>query len=348
MRYNIVMRVVRIAAILSVLSLPAFALSIPPLTLQPTYGPAGTKVRIAQEAHFLPFEGPVEVTFGGVPATEVEIENSVILTAVAPPQVPAWVPVVVKWKGLSRTVQEKFGYWEEADRIIIPIAFESLPGNHGTRWSTEIWVHNNADHEIPVDRIVCHSFIGTFPCSDAPIYVPAGKSMRLPSRARDGRYPAMRLWPPLADSDKLHFTVQLRELSTDPYGPGVQIPVVHSKDMRKGRLSLTGVPTDPRFRSTLRIYSHLWATMHIHLRDAATGEDLHALAVEGWTITDVDPFTVHTFHELLEHPLVRSRERVRIDIEALSPYDGVPRYDVWAMLTLTDNLTQRVAVYTPQ
>lgn len=338
------MRVVRIAAILLV-SVPALA-QIPVLEIHPNYGPAGTKVRIAHFVGGFAFEEPVEVRFGDVPATSVTIEHAYSLVAVVPPQVPAWVGVTVRSQNITFSTTKKFGYLEEADPIIIPVAFDSLPGSYGTRWSTEIWVHNNADHAVPVDGIVCIAFIGVFPCSDAPIYVPAGKSIRLPSRARDGRYPAMRLWPPLADAGKLQFTVQLRELSTDPDGPGVQIPVVHGRDMREGHLSLTGVPSDARFRSTLRIYTHLWADVHIHVRDAATGEDLHALAIEGFRITDVDPFKVHTIHELLDHPLVRSRERVRIDIDALPAYNE--RHGVWAMLTLTDNATQRVAVYTPQ
>jgi hypothetical protein len=37
---------------------------------------------------------------------------------------------------------------------------------------------------------------------------------------------------------------------------------------------------------------------------------------------------------------VRSHEKVRIEVEAGSP--------VWALLTLTDNESQRVQIFTPQ
>ncbi|MBV8543818.1 MAG: hypothetical protein JO088_03645 [Acidobacteria bacterium] len=149
----------------------------------------------------------------------------------------------------------------------------------------------------------------------------------------------MTLRPPADHADRLHFTVRLREMSRDPDGPGTEIPVLRSRDFQQKKVWLSSIPTSSRFRSTLRVYTR-WYSVTVRVKDNASGEVLKEWLIPHYFPTDVDTLGTVTLAGLLEAPEVRSHERVRIEVESASP--------VWALLTLTDNESQRVQIFTPQ
>jgi len=221
--------------------------------------------------------------------------------------------------------------------ILIPVAVSGVDGHFGTRWVTEIWVYNDSDHDVPVDRVICTDLFGSRPCDPPPLYVPAKTAMRVPSRGRTGNQPYMVLRPPLADAPFLHVTAHLREESTDPGGAGMDIPIAFADDMRL-LVSIPGIPTDVRYRALLRVYTRA-ARVRVRTHDAATGTLLDARSVTRPIISDGDNFGTVNVHDLLAIPEIRAVERVRVEVECNDP--------AWAMVTLTDNATQRVSVYAP-
>jgi hypothetical protein len=113
---------------------------------------------------------------------------------------------------------------------------------------------------------------------------------------------------------------------------GTEIPIVREGDWVNDHIVLTGVPTDSRFRNTLRIYGQ---------------EPFQAVV----TIGNRAPvhLTLSQANGLFEVPYAiwgdfpRDGAPVRVTIESV-PND-VP---MWAMITVTNNETQLISTITPQ
>jgi hypothetical protein len=283
------------------------------------------------------FKAP-QVYFGVVPSPRVTVVNSDSIKAVAPAHAVGVVDVTVIDTDAILHTYSPFAFKPVLDQIIIPIAYQPIEANYGTRWASEISVFNDSDETVPIDPEVCDIFFW-FDCSQGARRVPPHSSMRIEPWSTQARYPELILRPPADHADNLHFTVRLRETSRDPDGPGTEIPVLRSRDFQQKQVWLTSIPTSTRFRSTLRVYTR-WYAVTVRVKDNATGELLKEWSIPRFYPTDSDPFGTVTIPGLLEAAEVRSHEKVRIEVEAGSP--------VWALLTLTDNESQRVQIFTPQ
>ena len=297
----------------------------------------GVEVIIRSNQHHQ-FKTP-QVFFGDVPSPRVTLVDPDTVKAVTPAHPRGLVALTVRDGDVVLRVFGPFAFVPVLEEILIPVAFQPIVTN-GTRWVSEISVFNDSDQTVSVDREEC-SFISLWSdCSQGARRIPPRSSMRIEPRFTYADQPAMFLRPPANQADHLHFSVRLRETTRDPDGPGTEIPVVRSRDFQKTQVWLPSVPVSVRFRSTLRVYTRSYFVV-VRVRDDATGDLLKEWSTPRLTPTDVDSFGTVTYPGLLEAPEVRSHERVRIEVEAL----GIP---VWALLTLTDNESQRVQIFTPQ
>jgi hypothetical protein len=262
-----------------------------------------------------------------------------VMFGIAPAHDPGFVTVTVTRHGQQLSTIEQFGYGV-TEPVLLPIAADALPGANGSRWSTEIWVHNDADHDVPIDPEYC-SFIGAYhPCSQPPARVAARSTMKLTGRG-SADYPYARLFPPVQDVDSLHFSIFVRDVSKDANEPATEIAAVRRRDLRNGRVVLPGIANDSRYRATLRLYSSA-DTIVVSIADAATGQILATRTLRQFFPTDIDPFSLVAIQDLLAPPELRGHDRLDVIIDT-TPYDHY-----WALLTLTDNITQRVMTFTPQ
>lgn len=288
--------------------------------------------------NFHRFKAP-RVFFGGVPSPRVTVVDPDYVKAVAPAHATGVVDVTVIDGDVFLRSFSPFAYESVLEEILIPIAYPPINANYGTRWVSEISIYNDSDDTVSVDRELCN-FIGLWSdCSQGARRVLPHSTMPIEPDLSSADYPWMLLHPPADHADRLHFTVRLRETSRDSDGPGTEIPVIRSRDFQQTKVWLPFVPVNVHFRSTLRVYTR-WYSVTVRVKDNATGELL-----KEWTIprpfpTDIDSFGMVTIPGLLEAAEVRSHERVRIEVESGSP--------VWALLTLTDNESQRVQIFTPQ
>jgi hypothetical protein len=297
----------------------------------------GTEITIRAN-NYHQFKAP-QVYFGLVPSPRVTVVNPDSIKAVAPAHAVGVVDVMVIDTDAILHTYSPFAFTPVLDQIIIPIAYQPIEANYGTRWASEISVFNDSDDTVPIDPELCN-FIGFWSdCSQGARRVSPHSSMRIEPWSNQANYPELILRPPADHVDNLHFTVRLRETSRDPDGPGTEIPVLRSRDFQRKQVWLTSIPTSTRFRSTLRVYTR-WYGVTVRVKDNATGELLKEWSIPRYYPTDSDPFGTVTIPGLLEAAEVRSHEKVRIEVEAGSP--------VWALLTLTDNQSQRVQIFTPQ
>jgi hypothetical protein len=292
-------------------------------------------IRSNQHHHFT----APQVFFGGVPSPRVTLADPDTVKAVAPAHARGLVDLTVRDGGVLLRTFGPFAYVPVLEEIVIPIAFQPIETN-GARWVSEISVYNDSDDTVSVDREECNFINLWSDCSQGARRVPPRSSMRIEPRYTSAYQPAMFLRPPANQADHLHLSVRLRETTRDPDGPGTEIPVVRSRDFQKTQVWLPSVPVSVRFRSTLRVYTRS-GQVTASVKDNATGELLKQWTAQRLIPTDIDSFGTVTFPGVLEAAEVRSHERVRIEVEDL----GFP---VWALLTLTDNESQRVQIFTPQ
>jgi len=283
------------------------------------------------------FKAP-QVFFGDVSSPRVTLVNPDIVKAVVPAHPRGLVALTVRDGDVVLSMFSPFAYVPVLEEILIPIAFQPIVTN-GTRWVSDISIYNDSDDTVSIDPEECN-FIGLWSyCSQGGRRVPPRSSMRIEPRFTSADRPAMFLYPPTDQADRLHLSVRLRETTRDPDGPGTEIPVVRSRDFKKLQVWLPSVPVSVRFRSTLRVYTRA-NFVTVRVKDNATGELLKEWTGRQFSPTDSDPFGTLTFPGLLEAAEVRSHEKVRIEVESWLP--------VWALLTLTDNESQRVQIFTPQ
>jgi hypothetical protein len=309
------------------------------LSCYPNYSvPEGGAEITIRTNNFHRFKAP-QVFFGSVPSPRVTVVDPDTVKAVAPAHAVGVVDVTMIDTDALLHSYLPFAFTPVLDQILIPIAYQPIDANYGTRWASEISVFNDSDDAVPIDPELCN-FIGLWSdCSQGARRVPPHSSMRIEPWSKQADYPALLLRPPADHAGNLHFTVRLRETSRDPDGPGTEIPVLRSRDFQQKQVWLTSIPTSTRFRSTLRVYTR-WYAVTVRVKDNATGELLKEWSIPRYYPTDSDPFGTVTIPGLLEAAEVRSHEKVRIEVEAGSP--------VWALLTLTDNESQRVQIFTPQ
>jgi hypothetical protein len=298
----------------------------------------GTEVRIRPTRIYQRFTAP-QVFFDGIPSPKTTLIDDVTIAAITPPHPVGIVSVTVVDDGATLESSHKFVFAPELEEIIIPIALNRVEASHGTVWLSEVSVYNDSDESVTIDPEICYTFATPFLCSSAARRVEPHSSLALEPRARHAAYPSMFVRPPAAQTDRLHFTVRLHELSRSPDGPGVEIPVIRSRDFQRNEVWLPAIPTGARYRSTLRAFTR-GVNVTVRVTDPATGELLAEQQIHHTFPTDIDPFGATTVSDLLAAPGVRSHGKVNIEVRSTSP--------VWALLTLTDNETQQVQVFTPQ
>lgn len=281
--------------------------------------------------------GTPEVTFGGVPATSVAVVDSKHLNVQTPPHAEGAVRVTLHINGTTSTSDSYFGFLRARETLLIPVATET-GGAFGARWTTDIWVYNDAGEAVSLTPDICFSLGSFFPCTSALVVEPHAALKIAPVG-----HPEMYLTPPNDVRDKLHFGVRVRDASRDE--AETEIPIVPLSSYRSARVVLVNVPVSDRMRSVLRVYDSprlVGSAVTVRIFDTTTGSLLTTrMSDRNFAPTDNPILFTATFFDLLDDPAVRGHASVRIEIEDLDA-------SLWAMLTLTDNTTQHVTVLTSQ
>ncbi len=256
---------------------------------------------------FLRFTAP-QVFFGDVASPHVTLVDATTVKAVAPAHVTGIVFLTVRDNGALFRSSRQFVFAPLLEEIIVPIAFQPINASFGTRWVSEVSVYNDSDDAVTIDAEICY-FIGlASPCSRPARRVQPHSSMSIEPLSAYAPEPAIGLLPPADHADRLHFTVRLHETSRDPDGPGTEIPVIRSRDFQKTQVWLPSIPTNSRFRSTLRVITRGFVVF-VRVKDNATGELLSQQTVQRVLPTDVDTLGTVTFNDPLAAAGVRAHEK---------------------------------------
>ena len=275
---------------------------------------------------------------------QVTVVSATVMRAVTPPHAEGAVPIEVHLGTQTLMTFFQFGYVRPREELLIPIALD-IPGAHGARWRTDVWVFNDSDETVNLFPEIC-SFIGAvFPCEQKMLVAGHG-ALQLPIAARrNPDDPGFYLFPPTDVAGRLHFSIRVHNVS-QPDDIGFEVPVARASDFRKGRLDIVNVPVSDRFRSLIRIYDRMQTLdAHVTVRafDMNTGAFLAQRQLSAFLPTDGPVRATLLLHDFLSAAELRGHDSVRIEIE-----EDNPNASLWAMLTLTDNTNERVTVLTSQ
>lgn len=232
--------------------------------------------------------------------------------------------------------------------VLVPIVVRGdapVPGAYGSRWSTEVWIHNGSDEPL---RFIQRSWRCPIILTCDP-QVPRGVTM--PVTTVDGPVNAGAMYyVPAVLAEEITFEVRLLELSRRAQPNGIELPVVWEDDFRTKPTRLIAVPRGEHLRTALRLYDPRRAGMTFDVEIiGASGETLATTRV--LAADPADPtMAIHDDHL----PFVAFLP----DVEALIPAT-IPgqRYDIrvkpvsggeyWAFSSVTDRDTQHVLIITP-
>lgn len=233
------------------------------------------------------------------------------------------------------------------EKVLFPLVIaptDPVPGAFGSLWTTDVAVHNKSQEGVPIGGL----YICVFKCSTR--VVPPGVTFAMmPQAIATGSF----LFIERGKADVLDFALRARDLSRGDESWGTAIPVVRERDFTTGVVNLLDIPTDPRYRLTLRIYSlapapHEPVVVRVYelgtvvlsgsyyQRDQLVGEITVLL-----TAAPVRDY-LSDYAIVSDIPRPATGRAVRLEIDA-------PGADVriWAFVTLTNNDTQAVTVISP-
>lgn len=237
----------------------------------------------------------------------------------------------------------------EFDFVLVPVFTADSPGAFGSLWRTELALFNSGDGPVAVRPLEC-----LFPCGGHVTYA-AGTGDRLTPFTYTAR-PGRLLWVEKSRVSDVRFSLRVKDLSRQASSAGIDVPIVRSNTISLSPVTLLDVPTDARFRHSLRIYdvaehSEAIARIRIYPFPANQGDD--ALADFLITLSD-DPRVVTRPYRnvpaqavinnlIADRPELRTFDSVRIDVEPVTT--GMR---LWAFVSITNNTTQEFTTVTPQ
>jgi hypothetical protein len=276
------------------------------------------------------------------------VSEIVVLT---PAHAAGSVDVTVAITGVATPVVLPNGYRyqsrsnEELERILLPVA-ASGPGPNAARFETEILITNAGDEAVPVTGATVPQglLISPLPIPVLPPHT-TGKFtdqlFNLSGQAGAFIYVSARLARDVITKVRVHDT------SRDASSFGVEIPAVSDLDFAAA-VRLTGIPTDARFRSTLRVYAYdasNFGPVTVRVRDDADGTLLATVPVSLNAVAFEDEIIPASAQVSLDSIIaaLRSHARLRIDVadsDAIRP--------IWGFVSITNNQTQEITLVTPQ
>lgn len=297
-----------------------------------------------------PFANP-QVYFGEVEAGEVRLVDPTILEVVVPPHLPGAVDVKVNQLDGSNPnfdiLENGYTYVGESlaafEPILFPIFMPPVRGAFGSEFVTTARVVSRGE---PLDL---YGVDTNCTLIDPPLHptnpfrVGATEHVLFTGCSLSvGRL----FYVPKDTADDFVANLRVTDVSRQGESHGVEIPVVRRDDFTTGKVVLLGVPIDPRFRNTLRIYGLPGPTsqfVNVTINGVTRGVSL---------LSGGEPFFEPTFATFSDFPLPAQLPigvtTVTVTIE--DPLGGrgiVPPTPVWAMVSVTNNVTQQITTITP-
>jgi len=269
----------------------------------------------------------------------IAVNSDTEIVALAPAHAAGTVDVTVNIAGKKKIVLPSAFIYEPLDttnfeRVLLPIVLfgtAAAPGAFGSMWKAEATFHNRSASDVPIVAPNCNPLILS-PC--APFILQSGATVIEPLYGFPGTFAAL----PRGNLNDIDISLRIYDVSRQSQTWGTSLPVVRATQF-KPAVRLIGVPTDPRFRLTLRIYGYGEAgPTNVRVYDPGSTQPLGNVNVD---LQGHDPAYLQL--DPLAFPGIAPPPTVRIEISSASD----PPKPIWAFISVTNNETQHVTVIAP-
>lgn len=225
------------------------------------------------------------------------------------------------------------------ERILVPVIYNGA-GAFGSQWRTEVWLHNLSNAALPRLRTQ-EQLIGCAPgYCDVPLEARETRKLEIDSAPRGYLMHIAR-----GSGDDLAVNVLFRDLTRQATALGAEMPVVRESEFLTGHSAILNVPTEQKYRITLRGYAFESGTIRFRVSrmDGTPLFESGLLSLYGG-----DDVTPHhgVIADLMEaFPQLGGMGPFRIEFDGLES-SGDDRY--WVFASITNNDTQHVTLITPQ
>lgn len=306
-----------------------------PFTISPASGPTSGGTLVTIKGSFGSW--PYTVIFGQTAATQTTRVDNETLTAITPAHLPGQVEVrVFEYDIFRETGGLTFEFigdppLAQLERILLPVLTPPVPGAFGSEFRTALRLLNTGERTLEVFGLTQNCVVL---CID-----PQGITMQLEPDQAAGEHDIIYLGNPgrfiyISPEQSRDFSAHLRVYDTSRAAEnfGTAIPVVRHSLFRTSAFGLLNVPTDPRFRNTLRLYSTAPTTVTIEGLDAAP----RVMALSGGSTPHEPAYAVLSF----------SGTEAGLKDLIVTPAAGGPA--VWGFVSVTNNLTQHITTISPR
>jgi hypothetical protein len=287
---------------------------------------------------------PPRVFFGGVQATETRVVNDTTIVAVTPPHIPGTVTILYRQEAHAPILQSAFTFTGDIPdaytRLLLPILAPPVSGAFGSEFHTSLTMMTKRDElqfwGLKVDygcRVLC------IPLED-PLRIVPTEVLGPESIEYNGK-PGRFFYLSTFDTEQLAANLRVHDVTRAALNYGTEIPIVR-QDQFAEKIVLNGVPVDPRFRLTLRIYGMYTPSAEVTI----AGQTRTVMMRQGESIYEpdygeltIDQPQAGPFQVVVEGPLPPLDP---------PPPDPLARRQVWAFITVTNNETQVISTITPQ
>ena len=280
---------------------------------------------------------PPTVRFGNALATIVQIVSPTSIRVTVPQHIAGAVDVSVD----NKSVSNAFRYFDPAaapddaifEPILVPMLFEG-PGALGSHWMTDLFIRNENPDTVVAYRSIYYTGC-TFIFGFCPTEIGAGKTVQArpaPDLPKNG----VIFRPLRQQADAIHFAARVRDTSRESDDFGSEMPIVRESQLRRGRVVLTDVIIDPRYRTTLRMHA-LDETARFDVKLFNGTEQVNVISAAATKGPGDEPWIATIDLSSSSAP------RVTVEVTA---QPGNTR--MWAMASVTNNTTQHVTIISPQ
>ena len=321
---------IRTLIILLLSALPLSAAHIP-FSLSPASGPKSGGTTVILRGAF--GNSGHAVFFGGVRSPSVTLLDEHTLSAVTPAHFGDTVEVEIFERGVQLPAVLTYTYrgdapLEQFERLLLPIFLPPIPGAFGSEFRTYLRLSGVEMELFGLQPGTTPYPIGPFASSAPP-----------PNGGTPGRF----IYVPKDGVKTFSATLRVADTSRSAENFGTELPIVRESEFPDDILVLHGVPTDPRFRNTLRIYAAREGRISIYIEGESVSRNVQLRK------NDLnDPFEP-AYAVFTDFPVGRGELRVTLTGPSLrgpSPPIYFPPF--WGLVSVTNNETQHITTITRQ
>ena len=344
-----------IALLFAAISLPLSAQVLGISKIEPNEGFnfQPTTVRISGSAFD---QGAVRVFFDDVQATILVVTpNELVViarpTATGTIREEGYADLTIRVDGVGEiTMESAFhfhplaqGSREDYQQVLVPLSSETLRGANGSIWAAELFAFNAIGIPLRMPG----------PVNSAIVVEPHETKQLFLERYQEER--GHFLYVPYVLAPFAKFSLRARDLSRDASSLGAEIPVVTGAQA-SGDILLIDIPTDDRYRATLRIYAFTPEPMQVGVSVYPENGiipieqydvDLHGLISDDFVPFPAQPAAI-TLNPFTPAVRASGHERIRIELTNYGANVSPPPPPIWGFVSITHNETQQVTTVTPK